>query len=113
MTIDSTEVLTHVDQLHQDPPFGHLLAGESHGPGVFGVMAKRLREQYDLSEEAVAFWSIHDVADKDHSGIGKDLLANFAKTPADGRLVIDTVNATLDRIFAFYDGMFEMMSEVH
>ncbi len=113
MTIDSAEVLAHVDQLHRDRPFGHFLASEFHGPGVFGVMAKRLREQYDLSEDAVGFWSIHDVADEDHSDIGKDLLADFAKTPADGRLVIDTVNATLDRMFALYDDMFEIISEVH
>ena len=91
----------------------HMLAGESHGPGVFGVMAKRLKEQYGLSDEAVAFWSVHDVADEDHSGIGKDLLADFAKTEADGKLVIDTVTATLDRMFVFYDDMYALMGQVH
>lgn len=90
----------------------HMLAGESHGPGVFGKMAKMLQKKYRLSDKAVAFWRIHDVADKDHSGIGKQLLGDFARTQKDLHLVIETVEQTVDKMFDFYDDMWEKMQKV-
>ncbi len=90
----------------------HMLAGESHGPGVFGKMAEMLQKKYKLSDQAVAFWRVHDTADEDHSGIGKKLLGDFAKTQKELALVIKTVEATVDKMFAFYDDMYAEMRKV-
>ena len=49
------------------------------------------------------FGVVHDVADEDHSGIGKELLDSFATTEADRLQVLAVVEQTLDMTFHFYD----------
>ena len=88
-----------------------MLAAESHGPGVYGVMAKRLQEQYGLSDEAVAFWSVHDVADEDHSGIGRELLEEFAHEEADFQLVLQVVRETIDMMNLLTADTWRVMQE--
>lgn len=90
----------------------HMLAGESHGPGVYGKMSDMLQEKYGLDDKAVAFWRVHDTADEDHSGIGKKLLGDFAKTQKELQLVVDTVDRTVDKMFDFYDDMYRQMRAV-
>ena len=51
----------------------HMLAAEAHGPGVFRHLAESFKQKFGLDDKAVAFWVVHDVADEDHSGIGKEL----------------------------------------
>jgi pyrroloquinoline quinone (PQQ) biosynthesis protein C len=72
---------------------------------VFRHLAKTFQRKFGLSDKAVAFWVIHDVADEDHSGIGKRLLDSFAKTEADRRKVLEIVRETLDMLFTMYDGI--------
>ena len=83
----------------------HMLAAEAQGPGLYLHLAARLEKDFGLSDEAVAFWVIHDVADGDHSSIGEELLADFAKTEADRRLVIKTVRETLEATQLLYNGI--------
>lgn len=70
----------------------HMLAGEAQVPGVMGKIARNLQEQNGLSAEAVSFFDVHEVADEDHSAVGTDLLADFAKTEQDYDLVLRTVH---------------------
>jgi pyrroloquinoline-quinone synthase len=69
----------------------HMLAGEAQVPGVMGKIARNLQKQNGLSTETVSFFDVHEVADEDHSSVGYDLLADFAKSEADFDLVIRTV----------------------
>jgi len=83
----------------------HMLAAEAQGPGLYMDLAARLKKDFNLSDEAVAFWVIHDVADTDHSSVGEDLLADFAKTEEDRHLVIKTVRETLEVTQLLYNGI--------
>jgi len=83
----------------------HMLAAEAQGPGLYVHLAERLKKDFGLSDAGVAFWVIHDVADSDHSSVGDELLADFAKTEADRRLVIKTVRETLEATRLLYNGI--------
>jgi pyrroloquinoline-quinone synthase len=83
----------------------HMLAGEAQGPGFFSKMAQQMKKSYDLDDKTVAFWVIHDEADGEHSSVGVDLLADFAKTEEERRLVIKTVRETVEMTFLLYDGI--------
>jgi pyrroloquinoline-quinone synthase len=74
----------------------HMLAGEAQGPGYFGSIAQHLKDKFGLNDEQVAFWTVHDVADEDHSGIGRELLDEFAHDEADFQLVLKVVRETID-----------------
>jgi pyrroloquinoline-quinone synthase len=90
----------------------HMLAAEAQGPGLYMDLAARLRKDFDLTEEDVAFWVIHDVADSDHSSVGEDLLADFAKTEAERQLVIKTVRETLEATQMLYNGIHERIKKI-
>lgn len=83
----------------------HMLAAEAHGPGVFRHLAKSFQRRFGLSDKAVAFWVVHDVADEDHSGIGKRLLDQFATTADERRRVLTIVKQTVEMTFLMYDGI--------
>ena len=84
----------------------HMMGGEAQGPGVFSNIARTFQKRYGLSEKAVAFWKVHDVADEDHSGIGARLLSEFARTEGDRRLVVKVVQETVDMTFLLYDEIY-------
>jgi pyrroloquinoline-quinone synthase len=81
----------------------HMLAGEAAIPGLYIKIARKLQEKFGLSDEAVAYWVIHDSADKEHSDVGRRLLDQFAKTDDDRRLVLKTAKRMLDIQHLMYD----------
>jgi len=91
----------------------HMLAGEAQGPGFFSRMAAQMKKSYDLDDKAVAFWVIHDEADGEHSSVGEELLADFAKTEDDRRLVVKTVRETVEMTFLLYDGILKRLEHIH
>jgi len=52
---------------------------------------------------------VHDEADEDHSGVGVELLGDFAPTEADRRRVVEVVKETIDMTFLLYDGIHRRM----
>jgi pyrroloquinoline quinone (PQQ) biosynthesis protein C len=60
----------------------------------------------------VDFWIIHDEADEDHSGVGVELLADFAKTDEDRELVIKATREMVQMTMLLYDGILARMSAV-
>jgi len=91
----------------------HMLAGEAQGPGFFSRMAEGMKKHYGMTDKGVAFWVIHDVADADHSSVGKDLLADFANTEELRKLVVKTVRETVDMTFLLYDGIYRRMRAIN
>lgn len=84
----------------------HMLAGEAQGPGVFSRLARTLQNRFGLSDKAVAFWRVHDVADEEHSSIGARLLSEFAPTETDRLRVIKVVEGTVGITFLLYDDIY-------
>ena len=87
----------------------HMLAAEAHGPGVFRYLAAGLKEKFGLDDKAVAFWVVHDEADEDHSGIGKELLHDFAADEAARAHVLKVVQQTVDMTFHLYDDIYRVV----
>ncbi len=90
----------------------HMLAGEAQGPGVFSKFARTLKRRFGLDDKAVAFWTVHDVADAEHSSIGGRLLNEFAPTEADRRRVIEVVESTVGITYLLYDDIYNRIRAI-
>ena len=85
----------------------HMLAGEAAIPGLYIKIARKLQEQFGLSDEAVAYWVIHDSADEEHSDVGVKLLDKYARTEEDRKLVIKIVRQMLEIQQLMYDDIYK------
>jgi pyrroloquinoline-quinone synthase len=81
------------------------LAAEGQGPGAFGPFARALEAHYGLSREAVAFWDVHEMADREHSDVGDHIVVHFADTGELQQRVEHAVQTSLERWWAFFDGI--------
>ena len=90
----------------------HMLAGEAPIPGTYGRIAGRLKTRFGLSDKDVAYWTVHDTADDEHSDVGVRLLDKFARTEDDLRLVIETVQAMIDVMHLMYDDIWANMRKI-
>jgi pyrroloquinoline-quinone synthase len=81
------------------------LAAEGQVPGAFGPFARALEKHYGLSREAVAFWDVHEIADRDHSDVGDHIVVRFANTDELRARVRAAVSHSLDSWWQFFDGM--------
>jgi pyrroloquinoline-quinone synthase len=81
------------------------LAAEGQVPGAFGPMARRLRENYGLSKEAVEFWDVHEIADAEHSDVGDHIVVRHATDVAMQARVRDALQHSLDAWWQFFDGI--------
>ena len=81
------------------------LAAEGQVPGAFGPMARRLQQHYGLSEDAVAFWDIHEMADAEHSEVGDNIVVRHATDAATQARVRDALQHSLDAWWQFFDGI--------
>lgn len=90
-----------------------MLAGEAMIPGTFGRIADKLQERFGFDDRQVAFWRVHDVADDDHSGIGRRLLEEYAPAQADRERVLKVVDAYKDVVFLMYEEIYKRVQAVH
>ena len=81
------------------------LAAEGQVPGAFARMARALATKYQLSTEAVAFFDVHDVADREHADVGDHAVVRLAATPEAQQAAIDALETSLATWWAFYDGI--------
>ena len=81
------------------------LAAEGQVPGAFGPFARALQKHYGLSEEAVSFWDVHEIADREHSDVGDHIVVRHANTTELQDKVTSAVETSLDRWWSFFDGI--------
>ena len=81
------------------------LAAEGQVPGAFGPFARALEKHYGLDREAVAFWDVHEMADREHSDVGDHIVVRFADTTEKQDAVRRAVQCSLDRWWQFFDGI--------
>jgi len=81
------------------------LAAEGQVPGAFGPMARRLQEHYKLSTEAVEFWDLHEMADREHSDVGDNIVVKHATDAAIQKRVRAALQHSLDAWWQFFDGI--------
>ena len=89
----------------------HMLGAEAQGPGYFRTIAETLKGRFGLTDEHIAIWVVHDVADEDHSGIGRELLDQFATSQQDLETVIGVVQQTVNMMKLLADDTWRCMQE--
>jgi len=81
------------------------LAAEGQVPGAFGPFARALEKHYGLPTEAVAFWDVHEIADRDHSDVGDHAVIQHADGAAAQARVRAAVETSLAMWWQFHDGI--------
>jgi pyrroloquinoline-quinone synthase len=79
------------------------LAAEGQVPGAFGPLARALERHYGLTREQVAFWDVHEQADREHSDVGHHAVVRAAIDDALQLAVMTAVETSLARWWAFFD----------
>lgn len=83
----------------------HMLGSEAQVPGASGSVAGGLQKKFRLTDEQIAFYTVHDHADEEHSDIGRQLLMKFAKTDDDFERVVRAVSDMVKVSKVLYDGI--------
>lgn len=81
------------------------LAAEGQVPGAFGELARSLERNYGLSRAQVAFWDIHDEADRDHSDVGNHIVVRSATSADQQDEVRLAMRESLATWWRFFDGI--------
>ena len=81
------------------------VAAEGQVVGAFGPFARGLQEHYDLSEEAVAFWDVHEMADAEHSDVGDSIVVRGSGSDAQRDRVRRAVGTSLQMWWQLFDGI--------
>ena len=81
------------------------LAAEGQVPGAFGPFARALERHYGCTPAQVAFWDVHEQADREHSAIGDHIVVHLATTPALRADVRRAVARSLELWWRFFDGI--------
>lgn len=81
------------------------LAAEGQVPGAFGPFARALEKHYGLTSEDVAFWDVHEIADRDHSDIGDHIVVRFATSDEWREKTRRAVAHSLEMWWQFFDAM--------
>jgi pyrroloquinoline-quinone synthase len=81
------------------------LAAEGQVPGTFGPFARALEAHYGLTAEQVAFWDVHEEADRDHSDVGDHLVVRLATAEEWQVKVRRAVHRSLDAWWQFFDDL--------
>lgn len=81
------------------------LAAEGQVPGAFGPFARALERHYGCTPAEVAFWDVHESADREHSAVGDHIVVRLATTPALQADVRRAVARSLELWWQFFDGI--------
>ena len=81
------------------------LAAEGQVPGAFGPFARALERHYGCTPDQVAFWDVHEHADREHSAVGDHIVVRMATTPELQAGVRRAVARSLDLWWRFFDGI--------
>jgi pyrroloquinoline-quinone synthase len=109
--LPSTAALTDWFELStKDRSFGEGIgainvAAEGQVPGNFGTFARALEKHYGLTREQVAFFDVHEIADRDHSDVGDHILGQMTLGEADQAKIRVAVERSLDLWWQFFDGI--------
>ena len=66
-----------------------------------------LRKHYGLGDEALEFFTVHMVADKEHTAQAADLVARYIKSPRDERLVRESAQHMVRIKLGKFDGIYQ------
>lgn len=76
------------------------IAAEGTAPPAMAALARGLTKHYGLSDEAVAFFTVHVDADEDHGTLAEEIAERYLQSPA---LQAETRAVGLRRLELLYD----------
>jgi pyrroloquinoline-quinone synthase len=81
------------------------VAAEGQVVGNFGPFARALEKHYALTREQVAFFDVHEIADRDHSDVGDNILATMTLGESERARIRGAAERSLDLWWQFFDGI--------
>src|SRR5579885_1949894 len=81
------------------------VAAEGQVVTNFGPFARALEKHYGLTRDQVAFFDVHELADRDHSDVGDNILSRMELSHGEREKICAAVNRSLDMWWQFFDGM--------
>jgi pyrroloquinoline quinone (PQQ) biosynthesis protein C len=69
-----------------------------------------MRKHYGLSDDALEFFTVHMVADKEHTARSADLIARYIKSPRDERLVRESAQYMVRIKLGKFEGIYREYS---
>ena len=81
------------------------LAAEGQVPGAFAPFARALERHYGCTRDQVAFWDVHEQADREHSAVGDHIVVRLATTAELQAGVRRAVARSLELWWRFFDGI--------
>jgi pyrroloquinoline-quinone synthase len=81
------------------------VAAEGQVPGNFAPFARALEHHYGLKRDDVIFFDVHEIADRDHSDVGDNILSRIALTETEQAKVRRAAERSLELWWQFFDGI--------
>jgi len=81
------------------------VAAEGQVVTNFGPFARALEKHYGLNRDQVAFFDVHELADRDHSDVGDNILSHMTLGDVEREKIRSAVNRSLDLWWQFFDGI--------
>lgn len=81
------------------------VAAEGQVVTNFGPFARALEKHYGLNREQVAFFDVHELADRDHSDVGDNILSHMPLSDVEQTKIRAAVNRSLGMWWQFFDGI--------
>ena len=81
------------------------VAAEGQVCGNFAPFARALERHYGLTREDVIFFDVHEIADRDHSDVGDNILSRTPMSDDDRARVRRAAERSLDLWWQFFDGI--------
>lgn len=66
-----------------------------------------LRKNYGLDDKALEFFTVHIVADKEHTAQSAELIARYVKSPRDERLIRESAEHTVRIKLGKFEGIYQ------
>jgi pyrroloquinoline quinone (PQQ) biosynthesis protein C len=85
------------------------LGAEAQVPGVSGRVSEAMVKHYGLTPQQAAFYTVHEVADADHSGGSREFLETFCRTGPDLRRAIEAVRGAVEISWLFYEDIHQLV----
>jgi pyrroloquinoline-quinone synthase len=81
------------------------VAAEGQVPGNFAPFARALERHYGLTREDTIFFDVHEIADREHSGVGDHILSQTPMGEEERARVRRAAERSLDMWWQFFDGI--------
>ncbi len=88
------------------------LGGEAQAPGIAGKVSEGFMKYYGLTTEQAMFYSVHEIADSDHSGGGLEFLQRFAPTDHEVNLVIKSVRDCVETLWTMFEDIWQRVEKI-